>query len=432
MEASADRAERPRNVPQERFYRLPYPVGVSNLSLALRNTLRHRRRSAIALSTIGFSLVALLLAGGFVEWIFTATREAAIQTGLGHIRVVRPGYLDSGVANPFSFLLPMNSPELSALESTPEVKAVAPRLNFSGLISHGETTLSFVGEGVDPNKESKVSRILYMVRGEGLSASDPQGIILGRGLAANLGLEPGDKVVLLATGASGGISGVDAHVRGFFSTDAKAYDDVALRTPIALSRQLLKVVGTHMWVIAIDRTDHTRQMVEHFRTEFRAANLQFVPWYDLSDFYDKTVALLSRQMSVVRLMIGAIIVLSISNVLIMNVLERTGEIGTLMAMGARRHRILVLFLSEGVLLGLAGGLLGLVVGVLLARILSAIGIPMPPPPGRSAGYSAEILVTWPLMAGAFALVVGTTLLASLYPAWKASRLAVVDALRHNR
>ena len=78
----------------------------STASLALRNTFRHRTRSAIALTAIGFGLVALLLAGGFIEWIYWATREAAIQNGLGHIHVVRPGYRDSGTANPLAYLLP--------------------------------------------------------------------------------------------------------------------------------------------------------------------------------------------------------------------------------------------------------------------------------------------------------------------------------------
>ena len=393
---------------------------------------RHRTRSLIALAVVAFGVVALLLAGGFLEWIFWATREGAIQNGLGHIRVMRPGYLDSGAADPLAYLLPESSPELSALEKNPQVKVVASRLAFGGLISHRETTLSFLGEGVDPERERHVSRVLQIPQGKDLSAEDTHGVILGQGLATNLGVRLGDVVVLLATTKSGGINAVECHVRGFFSTEVKAYDDSSIRLPIDLARELLRVSGSNSWVIALDSTDHTTDLLNLFRREFTNDNLQFVPWFDMSDFYKKTVALLSRQMDVVELLISLLIVLSISNVLIMNVLERTGEIGTIMALGARRRKILMLFLAEGLVLGVLGGAVGLAVGTVLAKAISTVGIPMPPPPGRSAGYSAQILVTWRAVAGAFALAVATAALAGVYPSWKASRLAIVDSLRHNR
>jgi putative ABC transport system permease protein len=115
----------------------------------------------------------------------------------------------------------------------------------------------------------------------------------------------------------------------------------------------------------------------------------------------------------------------------MNVLERTGEIGTLMAMGTSRRGILRLFMLEGMMLGALGGSGGLVLGMALAQLLSYIGIPMPPPPGRTEAYSAQILLTYALGFWAFVVAVGSATLASVYPAFKASRLPVVDALRHN-
>ncbi|HKS96205.1 MAG TPA: FtsX-like permease family protein, partial [Terriglobia bacterium] len=231
---------------------------------------------------------------------------------------------------------------------------------------------------------------------------------------------------------SGGVNAVESHVRGFFSTEAKAYDDVAIRLPIRLAQELLRVAGANVWVIALDSTDRTPVLVEMLRRQFGGAGLQFVPWFELSDFYNKTVALMSRQMNVVQALIGLLIVLGISNILIMNVLERTGEIGTVLALGARRRKVLALFLAEGLVLGLAGAVAGLVIGLALAQLISVIGIPMPPPPGRTAGYTAHILVTWRIVFGAAALVIGTAALAGVYPAWKASRLEIVDALRHNR
>jgi putative ABC transport system permease protein len=117
--------------------------------------------------------------------------------------------------------------------------------------------------------------------------------------------------------------------------------------------------------------------------------------------------------------------------LVMNVLERTGEIGTLLALGFKRKKILYLFAIEGLVLGLAGASLGLVSGYGLAELISAIGIPMPPPPGMEEGYTGEIRVTITVLMNAFLIAFVTTLLAGLYPAWKASRLPIVDALRHN-
>ena len=404
----------------------------SLIRLAARNALRHRTRSAIAISAIAFGVIAILLAGGFIEWIFWAIREATIQTGLGHVQVVRQGYRQNGLADPFSYLLPERSAELAILEATPGVTAVAPRLNFGGLVSHGDSTLSFVGEGVDVDKEQSISRVLYVPQGVGLDNADPQGVILGIGLATNLDVKPGDSIVLLTTSASGSINAVDAHVRGLFRSEVKAYDDTAIRVPIGLARQLLKVRGSHVWVVGLDDTDRTKMWIDAARAHLKGSKLELIPWLDLADFYNKTVKLLSSQLAVVRVIIGAIIVLSISNLMIMSVLERTGEIGTAMALGTRRRQVRFQFLLEGSFLGVLGAAVGVLIGITLALLLSQIGIPMPPPPGREVGYSAGIMLTWRLTIGTFVLAILTTMVASVYPAWKASRLEIVDALRHNR
>jgi putative ABC transport system permease protein len=115
----------------------------------------------------------------------------------------------------------------------------------------------------------------------------------------------------------------------------------------------------------------------------------------------------------------------------MSVLERTGEIGTILALGTRPQKVLQLFILQGFLLGVIGGIIGLAVGFLLAQIISHIGIPMPPPPGRDTGFSAQIILTARLAFWGAVMAVVPATLASLYPAWKAARLPIVDALRHN-
>ncbi|HNQ04291.1 MAG TPA: FtsX-like permease family protein [Thiobacillaceae bacterium] len=399
--------------------------------LALRNILRQRRRSLIAVAAIGFGVVSMMLSVGYIEWIYWANRELATVNQLGHIQVAMPGFHEEGLADPFRYLMPARSSAIETLERQPEIRNVAPRLAFNGLISHGDSTLSFIGEGIDPDKDPSF-RNLLVLQGRLPSNRDPKGIVLGAGLAANLGVQTGDTVVLLANTASGGINAIEGHVRGLISTSMKAFDDNILRIPLITAQGLLRTQGAHLWVATLRQTELTPAVSARLRADPAFKGLKVVPWTELADFYNKTVALFSRQMGVVKLIIAAIIVLSISNTMTMSVMERTVEIGTAMALGVRRQRILRLFLMEGGLLGAIGGVCGVILGYLAAQAISAIGIPMPPAPGMSRGFIAGIIITPSSVIQALLLALATTLLASIYPAWRASRLVIVDALRHNR
>jgi putative ABC transport system permease protein len=221
-------------------------------------------------------------------------------------------------------------------------------------------------------------------------------------------------------------------VSGVFATVSKAYDDVALRLPIDTARRLLKVRGSHTWVILLNDTSNTDFVLDMLRKELPATLYEITPWWQLSDFYNKSARLFSRQAGVMKGIIALLIVLSISNTLMMSVLERTGEIGTSMALGSTRSRVMRQFVSEAIVTGTLGALLGIVLGVMLAGIISVIGIPVPPPPGMGHGYIGRIQLSTTSLGNAAVLAIITTTLAALYPAWKASRLPIVDALRRNR
>lgn len=400
--------------------------------IAVRNLLRHRARTLSALLAIIFGVIGLLIASGFIDWIYWAMRESTIESRLGHIQVMEAGYLEHGSADPFNYLLPQRSPVLDFLKHMPAVKVVTPRLSLSGLISHGDATLSFLGEGVKPDSEARVSLQMHIIGGADLSAADAKEVLLGEGLARGLGVKAGDTVVLLASTVSGGINAVELRVQGIFQTYTKSYDDVALRLPIEVARGLLRVSGAHLWVVLLDKTEDTRAVLSKLRVHYpeESSGLNFVPWYKQADFYNKTVRLFSKQVHVVWILIATVIVLSIFNTMIMSVMERTREIGTLLALGFRRGNILWQFVVEGLALGLAGGGIGLIAGTGLARLISWIGIPMPPPPGMAVGFTGEVSISWPLVGEALLFAVVTSVLASVYPAWKASRLEIVDALRH--
>lgn len=410
---------------------------MAQFKLAFRNLTRHKRRSAVSISTVTFGIIALLLASGFIEWIFQDFRETTIHSQLGHLQIVKSGYFEAGKADPYRFLfsddLERNLLENPILQdSSHPIKTIVPRLSFSGLASYGDATLSFIGEGVDPQEQVYFGNALKISTGSNLSADYPDHLIMGEGLARNLGVKAGDRIVLLVNTATGGINAVEMTIGGLFSTVTKSYDDSALRLPISTARQLLRTQGAHSWVVLLNDTGQTDTVLAALRHQLLPDQFEVVPWYELADFYNKTTVLFTKQVQAIKLIIALIILLGISNTMTMNVMERTGEIGTAMALGVKKSDILRQFLCEGALIGGIGGVLGVLIGWLLAAIISSIGIPMPPPPGMARGYIGEILLTSNMVLEALALAILTTLIASLYPAWKASRMQIVDALRHNR
>ncbi len=403
-----------------------------DLWLAVRSVLRQGRRTLIAVGAVSFGVIAMILASGFIEWLMDGMRESTIESQLGHIQVVRPGFVERGTSDPFGFVMEGEDAALATVKASSHVKIVAPRLGFNGLASKGENTLTFTGQGVSPEAEKVLSKSIRISRGRNLSAEDASEIIMGRGLAANLDISIGDVVVLMTTTAAGNINAVEAPVVGIFTSVSKEYDDSALRVPLLLAQQLVKVSGAQQWLVLLDDTDLTDAKLAELGATLSKDKLALIPWYDLADFYNKTRELFSSQLDVVKLIILMIIVLSISNTLSMSVLERVSEIGTSMALGLTRGRIRRIFLLEGVMLGVVGGAIGVLVGCTLALVLSRVGIPLPPPPGMEEGFDGQILLTVPIVAQAFAIAVISALVSSLYPAWKASRMNIVDALRQSR
>lgn len=154
-------------------------------------------------------------------------------------------------------------------------------------------------------------------------------------------------------------------------------------------------------------------------------------WFELDDFYAKTVELYQVQLGVLQFTILVVVLLSVANSVNMTAYERVGEFGTLKALGTRSWQISLLIVLENALLGLIGACLGVVLGVVLALGLSAIGIPMPPPPNSNVGYTAYIRIVPSVLALSFIIGFLATVLSSLLPARGVARIPVVDALRQN-
>ncbi len=399
------------------------------LQMAALNILRQINRSAAALTAVALGVVVMVLASGFIDWNLRFGRENTIHSQLGHVQIMKAGFLEKGRSDPYAYILPADEASRKDVLAMSDVRALAPRLLLSGLVSAGETTLSFIGEGVDPAAEADLSSGLRFAEGRNLAPGGAQEVVVGAGLAKNLDIHLGQTLVLIVNTRSGGVGAVEARVVGIFESIAKAYDDMALRIPIQLARQLMRTDGEHLRLVLLSQTEGTDAVAAQLRERFPVQKYGVVPWFELADFYNKTAELFKKQVGVIYFIISVIIVLAISNTMTMSVVQRVGEIGTVMAVGNRRRDVLALFVSEGVVLGLCGTLVGLVLGCLLAWLLSAIGIPMPPGPGMTWGYVAGILVTPANLINAALIAIATTVVASIYPAFRASRMNIVDALR---
>jgi putative ABC transport system permease protein len=150
-------------------------------------------------------------------------------------------------------------------------------------------------------------------------------------------------------------------------------------------------------------------------------------WAELFPFIKSMIGTQDFIFSIISGVFLAVVLLGIVNAMLMTVLERTREIGTMLAVGMRRRQVVRLFVLEGVVIGVFGALLGLAVGVALVMFFHAKGIPLPAP-GATVDSVVRPYVTLQFVLGALLGTPFGAALATLWPAWRASRLRPVEAL----
>lgn len=404
------------------------------LRFATRNLSRQKARTAMTLGSIMFGVVGLILSGGFIEDIFVQLREVTIHSRLGHLQISAQGYREHWTRDPGKYLLEeARSAEVMArLDTIPQVADSMQRLNFFGVINNGRNELPILGEGIDAAREAAhFGRFFYVIEGRTLEASDSHRILVGEGVAEALRLHPGALVTVLTHMPGGGLNSLEFEVVGIFRTFSREFDAHAVRLPLADAHTLLGTPGTHSVVVALQDTVLTDVAAQRIREALMGTGLEIRTWFELDDFYRNTVRLYRSEFKVLQLIILLVVLLSVANSINMTAHERLGEFGTLRAMGLKEGDVTQLILLENAVLGLVGSLSGAGLGMLLAVLISLIGIPMPPPPNSSMGYTAEIR----LVPGTIAVAMVVGLLATLVSAYLAARSvrhhSLVDSLREN-
>jgi len=288
-----------------------------------------------------------------------------------------------------------------------------------------------VGEGVEPERENRMGTGVVISAGRLLEAGDANGMMIGHGLAHTLKLKPGDFATLVMNTADGALNSLEFQVIGVFQTFSKDYDARAVRISLTAAQEMLATNGVNTLVVALKETELTGAMAADLSKDVESVGLEVKTWMQLNDFYAQTVEMYDAQFGVLRIIILLMVLLSVANSVNMSVFERVGEFGTMMALGNRSGRVFQLIVAESVIIGGIGATAGTLLGIVLALVISAVGISMPPPPNSDIPYTAHILIVPSVIAGAFIVGFIATIAAAVLPAFKVRKIPVVDALRQS-
>lgn len=400
------------------------------LALALRNVFRQKLRTLMTLTAIVSGVAGLIVVGGFVQDIFIQLGEAIIHSQTGHIQVFKQDFLGKGSRQPEKYVIEDPKALAEKIGAAAGVDQVSARLSFAGLLNNGRRDLAIIGEGIEPDKENKLGTYMKLSAGRNLRDSDRFGMLIGQGVARSLGLKPGDHATLVMNAAEGALNSLEFEIVGVFQSFSKDYDARAVRIGLAEAQELMHTDGANLLVVSLQRTEDTDQVTQAIQ-KLLDTGLDARNWRELSDFYDKTIDLYDRQFGVLKLIILCMVLLSVVNSVNMSTFERTGEFGTMQALGNRSRDVFQLLMIENLILGTIGASIGVCVGVLAALSISAIGVPMPPPPNANVGYTAFIRIVPHILLEAWIIGIVATVLAAILPARKATRMPVIDALRQS-
>jgi putative ABC transport system permease protein len=406
---------------------------MNRLTIAWRNIMRNHRRSLLTGGIVAFGFASFALAGGFMAQSFDGLRQNAIRSGLGHLQFADVRAFDQSEESTLQFGIGHTGRVMQVLRTDPAVEVVMPRVEFYGLVSTGRRSLPFAGIGVDPEAEARGSYIPKSVHeGQWL---DPmaRGVVIGGGLAKALNASLGSSVTLLATTSDGTLNAIDATVRGIADISIRELSERYLALPLPLAQELLSAPDTVSRISVILKepareSETAARLVEKLKQS--GVTLGMKIWRELAVFYQQVRMLYLAIFGFMGAVLLVVVFLSTANATLMSVSERTREIGTLRALGARPQRITSSFIMEGALLGLASSVAGTVLSLLITFAINVSHIEMPPPPGSVKGFIISVqVIPSAYLAAAVAMIV-TLALASFFPARRAARAPIVDSLAH--
>lgn len=404
--------------------------------LAIRNILRNRRRSIITATAIAFGAFIMLNALSYVAGLYQAMVGVVLDMGIGHVQIHRQGYTQALDDRTVSSDLVLSEEQIDRLlQREPirgEVDAVAKRVIFSALLGNGVETTSGLAMGISPEVEGRLFGNLSILAGRYLEEGDRGGVLISERVRRVFGLEAGDRLTVAVQSAEGGVGTAEYEVIGVFrlATEFNFRYVVDVLVHMDDTRALVGGEGLTEVALLLRDVDEADAVIAELENAAGGLPVEVHGWTELGA---KLLDIASYMGMGMRGWTGLIfigIALSILNIFLMSVYERTQEIGILKAIGMKQRRIRALFLLEAVFLSLFAATMALVASMVSVRVLSAIGLPGLflefLPPGEAVRPTIRLVD-----AGICLLTpVAVSCLAGLFPAWRASRMDPVAALRY--
>lgn len=406
---------------------------MNRLTLAWRNISRNHRRSLLTGGIVAFGFASFALAGGFMAQSFEGLRNNAIRSGLGHLQFADARLFEKSENSTLEYGIPNAARAMNVLQRDPEVETIMPRIEFYGLVSAGAHSVPFAGLGVDPKAEAIGSEIPKNVKQGQWLTDDRHEVVIGSGLARLLNAKVGDSVTLLATTPDGTLNAFDARVSGIAEIFIKELSERYLALPLPLAQELLTVPDKVSRISVLLREPaHENAAATRLTQELQQTGITLAvrTWRQLALFYQQVRVLYLGIFGFMGAVLVVVVFLSAVNATLMSVAERTREIGTLRALGARSRRITHSFILEGILLGLVSSAAGTLLTILITLAVNAAGIEMPAPPGSAHGFVIHVQIVPLAYLLAAAAMTGTLAVASFFPARRAARAPIVKSLAY--
>ena len=407
--------------------------------MALRNLGRNRRRTFLAALSVGIAMLIVMFLDGFIGGFVGNMVGNYTKNDVGDLNVTTAAYRERGRFMPVAEYISDSGAVAETIRSLPALKGkvatVAERIRFGVILSSGSFSKAALCVAGDPETERSLLMLDRSIRAGGSYLSVPGDAIIGAGLAKDLGLAVGDTLKVVTEKADYGLGFKRFRVSGVFATNVNSLDGNLFQVSLDDARDLLGMEGgaTQILVMLKDngQAGKAAALVSAALAAAGRQELSTVPWTKSGAFADM-LQLLSKLYGWIYAIIAFLGAFVIANVMMMVVLERKKEIGMLKAMGMPRRDILVLFLLEGSMLGVAGSAGGVALGLVLCGVFSLVGMDFSSAMASFSWPMDNIMYTTVNPLNAFLLFllgVAVAAVISYLPSRRAASMDPIEAIR---